>query len=176
MVERHVANVGVAGSSPVSCSIFREPLRGVARRGFLVPIDATRLVPRGVPSGAAKVEEAEVRLLLAERVRVHAQGQLGVRVTELRGHPAHALARGQREARVGVARIVESERAYALLLRLPTNPMPRAGHVALIEGAAGLGEDQLRNVRPSPLEAELCVAAFATALPLHPVCLRLACA
>ncbi len=32
-----VANVGVAGSSPVSCSRILEPRRGVARRGFLVP-------------------------------------------------------------------------------------------------------------------------------------------
>jgi len=37
---RRFANVGVAGSSPVSCSRKREPRRGVVRRGFLVAADA----------------------------------------------------------------------------------------------------------------------------------------
>jgi hypothetical protein len=45
-------------------------------------------VPRpgaaGVPSGAAKVEEAQVGFLFPECVRVDAKGQLGVCVAELR--------------------------------------------------------------------------------------------
>jgi hypothetical protein len=45
----HVANVGVAASSPVSCSRIREPLRGVARRGFLVMATAFRWVPQAMP-------------------------------------------------------------------------------------------------------------------------------
>ena len=74
--------------------------------------DCSTLGAAGVPFGAAKVEEAEVRLLLAERVRVDAQCQLGVRVPELRGDPSHALARRQREARVRVTGVMEAQGSH----------------------------------------------------------------
>jgi hypothetical protein len=56
----------------------------------------------GVPSGAFKVEEAEVRLLLPERVRVDAKREGGVGMAELRSNPSDALPRRQRKAREDV--------------------------------------------------------------------------
>jgi hypothetical protein len=44
---KEIANVGVAGSSPVSCSSIREPLRGVTRRGFSLVAAVRGLVPPG---------------------------------------------------------------------------------------------------------------------------------
>ena len=46
-------------------------------------------VAAGVPSGAAKVEEAEVRLLFPKGVRVDPNRQFRTRVAKLSGHPAH---------------------------------------------------------------------------------------
>ena len=66
-----------------------------------------KLGAAGVPSGAAKIEEAEVRLLLAHRVGVDAEGQLRVGVAELGGDPANALPRGQGEARISVTGVME---------------------------------------------------------------------
>jgi hypothetical protein len=43
--------------------------------------DGSALGAAWVPSGAAKVEKAQVRLFLAERMGVHPKRQLGVRVT-----------------------------------------------------------------------------------------------
>ncbi len=45
-----------------------------------------------VPFGAAKVEEAQVGFLLTKGVRISAQGEFGVSVSELRRDPTHALA------------------------------------------------------------------------------------
>ena len=56
----------------------------------------------GLPSGAFKVEEAEVRLLLPERVRVDAKREGGVGMAELRSNPSDALPRRQRKAREDV--------------------------------------------------------------------------
>jgi hypothetical protein len=59
-------------------------------------------------------------LLLGEGVGVGAECQLGVCVTELVRHPPHALARGQRQAGVGVPGRVEAEGADAVLWTLRT--------------------------------------------------------
>ncbi len=69
----------------------RAPSRCYAE-GLSVGCNRSALGAAGVPSGAAKVEEAEVRLFFPEGVSVDAKGQLGVRVAQLRRDPAHALA------------------------------------------------------------------------------------
>ena len=51
----------------------------------------------GVPFGAAKVEETEVRFLLAERVGIDAKRKRRVGMAELRLKPPNALPRRQRE-------------------------------------------------------------------------------
>ncbi len=62
-----------------------------------------------MPSGAAKVEEAEIGFLFPECVRIDTKGQFGVRVPELRRNPANALPRGQSQARERVSAVVKSE-------------------------------------------------------------------
>ena len=64
-----------------------------------------------MPFGAAEVEKAEIGFLFPERVRVDAQGQFRVRMTELRRDPANTLPRGQRQARERVSAVMKSKRS-----------------------------------------------------------------
>ena len=106
-----------------------------------------------VPSGAAKVEEREVRLLLPERMRVHAECQLRVAVAQLRGDPPNALSRRKGEARIRVARVVQPKGPDAFGLRVAAHSVPGAGHVPLAEAAARLGaEHELRDLLPASLQ------------------------
>lgn len=74
-----------------------------------------------MPFGAAgKIEEGEIRLFFWDHMSVDAQGQLRVRMAELRRNPGHALAGCEGEAREGVARIVKSKRTNTLALSLPS--------------------------------------------------------
>jgi len=72
-----------------------------------------KLGAAGVPSGAAEIEESEIRLLLAHGMGVDPEGEGGVRMAELACDPPDALARGEGEAREGVPRVVQAERADA---------------------------------------------------------------
>jgi hypothetical protein len=66
--------------------------RGVSRVSNLV--FTSRGFTEG-PSGAAKLREGEVFLLLLQRVSVHAERERGISVAQLICHPANALARGE---------------------------------------------------------------------------------
>ena len=98
-----------------------------------------------VPFGAAEIQEAEVRGLIGDDVCIHAQRDLGVRMSELSRDPGDVRARSQREARERVSSIVETQRSHAVLLGTPSEARPGAAYVSLVECAAGLGaENKLR--------------------------------
>jgi len=77
-------------------------------------------------------------------------------MAELRRDPAYARSRRQREARVGVAGVVEPERSNAVRLSLPPEALPGPAQIPLVEGTAGLGaEHQLGDLGPAAREARL---------------------
>ena len=78
-----------------------------------------------MPFSAAKVQEAQIALLLAHRVSVDPKSQRRVAMAELPRDPANTLARREGEARERVPRVVQPERAYALSLGLTAQPAPR---------------------------------------------------
>jgi hypothetical protein len=69
--------------------------------------------PYRAPSGAAKIEEREVLLVVRDHVCVHPECESRVGVTQLVGDPSHRLPRGERQTRVRVPRAVESKRTDA---------------------------------------------------------------
>src|SRR5262249_16048736 len=76
-----------------------------------------------------------IRLLFAQYMRVDSQRQFGAGVTELFSDPLDALARGEREAGIGVARAVKLERPHTDLLCTSSNATPGAPEVVLIDRA-----------------------------------------
>jgi len=119
----------------------------------LVSGDLHVLGAAGVPFGAAKVEEAEVGFFLWERVSVYAEREFGVCVAELGRVPTHALARSEREAREGMAGIVQPQQAHTDFLGFSAEPFPASSDVPFVEVASGLGaEDELRGFLSLPAQ------------------------
>ena len=100
--------------------------------------------------GRREVGEGEVCLLVAEHVGLDAEREGRIGVAELLGNPSNRLARGESQARPGVAGAVQPEGSDTECLRPASDAPPGPFEVVRVHRAARLTrEDPFGRLRPA---------------------------